>query len=219
MGMDFQPPHAVQFQGSKVANMLLRGLGWRVDFAGLPALQGVIVLYPHTSNWDLPIAVLLKWSIGIPVQFWSKDTLFRIPLFGTWLRWLGGVPISRKAPQGVVAQMVALLQQKKNAGQYFWLTLSPEGTRQRTAGWRSGFYRVALAADVPLGLAALDYSRKRLVLRDFMRLTGDEAADMARIAHALGDCQGLRPGAAAPIRLLDAGTARTDNPVEVDKHD
>lgn len=217
--MDFQPPHAVQFQGSRVAQALVRGLGWRVDFAGLPTLQGVIVLYPHTSNWDFVIALLLKWSVGIPVQFWSKDTLFRIPLFGAWLRWLGGVPVSRKAPQGVVAQMVALLQQKKSAGQYFWLALSPEGTRQRTAGWRSGFYRVALEADVPLGVAALDYSRKRLVLRDFMRLSGDEAADMAGIAQALGDCQGLRPGAAAPIRLLDAGAAATPTLVKVNEHD
>lgn len=210
MRMDFQPPHVVQFRGSGLARMVLRCLGWHAEFEGLPALQGVVVVYPHTSNWDFVIAVLLKWSVGISVQFWSKDTLFRIPLFGVWLRWLGGMPVSRSAPHGVVEQMVALMKQKKNSGEYFWLALSPEGTRKRTAGWRSGFYRVALKANVPLGIAALDYSRKRLVFRCFLRLTGDESADMARIAEALGDCRGFRPGAAAPVRLLDAGVSRAD---------
>jgi 1-acyl-sn-glycerol-3-phosphate acyltransferase len=208
MTMDFAPPYPVQFQGSRVAKALLRGLGWRVVFEGLPALQGVVVVYPHTSNWDFVIAVLIKWSLGIPVQFWGKDALFRIPLFGGWLSWLGGVPVSRTAPQGVVEQMALMMKQKKASGQYFWLALSPEGTRKRTAGWRSGFYRLALQADVPVGLAALDYPHKQLVFRDFVRLTGRETEDMARIAEALGECQGFKPGAAAPVRLLDASIPR-----------
>jgi 1-acyl-sn-glycerol-3-phosphate acyltransferase len=208
MTMDFAPPHPVQFQGSRVAKALLRGLGWRVVFEGLPALQGVIVVYPHTSNWDFVIAVLIKWSLGMPVQFWGKETLFRIPLLGRWLRWLGGVPVSRTAPQGVVEQMTLMMKQKKASGQYFWLVLSPEGTRKHTAGWRSGFYRLALQANVPVGLAALDYSRKQLVLRDFLRLSGRETEDMARIAEALAECQGFKPAAAAPVRLLDAQIPR-----------
>jgi 1-acyl-sn-glycerol-3-phosphate acyltransferase len=204
MAMDFAPPHPVQFQGSRVAKALLRGMGWRIVFEGLPALQGVMVVYPHTSNWDFVMAMLIKWSLGMPVHFWGKETLFRIPLFGRWLRWLGGVPVSRTAPQGVVEQMALLMKQKKSSGEYFWLALSPEGTRKRTAGWRSGFYRLALQADVPVGLAALDYSRKLLVFRDFLRLSGRETEDMARIAEALGECQGFKPGGAAPVRLLDA---------------
>ena len=208
MAMDFAPPHPVQFQGSGVAKAVLRGLGWRAVFEGLPALQGVLVVYPHTSNWDFVIAVLIKWSLGMPVQFWGKDELFRIPLFGVWLRWLGGVPVSRAAPQGVVEQMTLIMKQKESSGQYFWLALSPEGTRKRTAGWRSGFYRLALQADVPVGLAALDYSRKQLVLCDFLRLTGRETEDMARIAEALGECRGFTPGGAAPVRLLDGRSPR-----------
>lgn len=206
MNTDFPPPpggYPVQFQGSRLATAVLRGLGWHAEFDGLPALQGMVVIYPHTSSWDFVIALLLKWAIGIPVQFWSKDALFRIPGFGAWLRWVGGVPINRTSPHGVVGHMVAMLQQKKASGEYFWLALSPEGTRKHTAGWRSGFYRVALAADVPVGLAALDYSRKRLVIRDFVRLTGNEAADMARIAASLHDCKGVKPDGAAPVQLLD----------------
>lgn len=210
MGMDFQPPYPVQFRGSGLARWLLRVLGWRVDFEGLPTQQGVIVVYPHTSNWDFPIAVLLKWAVGIPVMFWGKHTLFRIPLFGAWLGWLGGVPVSRASPQGVVGQMTALMKQKKALGQYFWLALSPEGTRRLTGGWRSGFYRLALEADVPVGLAGLDYSRKRLVFRDFVRLSGDQDYDLQRMAQVLTDIHGLRAGAAAPVRLIKSGRAQAD---------
>lgn len=214
MGMDFPPPYPVQFQGSRLARAVVRALGWRVDFAGLPTLQGVIVVYPHTSNWDFPVAVLLKWAIGIPVQFWSKDTLFRIPLFGSWLRWLGGVPVRRSEPHGVVGQMTAMMKQKKADGQYFWLALSPEGTRRLTEGWRSGFYRLALEADVPVGLAGLDYSRKRLVFRDFVRLSGDEDRDLARMAGALQGVEGFRADAAAPVRLINSGLPRADTIVK-----
>lgn len=214
MGMDFQPPYPVQFRGSGLARWLLRLLGWRMDFQGLPAQQGVIVVYPHTSNWDFPTAVLLKWALGIRVQFWAKETLFRIPLFGRWLRWIGGVPVMRAAPQGVVGQMTALMKQNKSQGKYFWLALSPEGTRRRTGGWRSGFYRLALEADVPVGLAGLDYSRKRLVFRDFVRLSGDEERDLARMAEALKDARGLRASAAAPVRLISSGRPQADTIVK-----
>lgn len=213
-GGDFYPPHPVQFQGNRLARALVRGLGWTMDFEGLPALQGVIVVYPHTSNWDFVTAVLLKWAVGIPVQFWSKDTLFRIPVFGSWLRWLGGVPVERSAPQGVVKQMTAMMKQKKASGEYFWLALSPEGTRKYSEGWRSGFYRLAREADVPVGLAGLDYPNKHLIFRDFVRLTGNEAFDMGRIARVLQNCRGLRPEAAAPVRLINSGAPQADTIVK-----
>jgi 1-acyl-sn-glycerol-3-phosphate acyltransferase len=214
MGPDFQPPHPVQFRGSRLARWVLRVLGWQLEFDGLPAQQGVVVVYPHTSNWDFPMALLLKWAMGIPVRFWVKDSLFRVPVFGAWLRWLGGVPVTRSAPQGVVEQMTALLKQKKAEGAYFWLALSPEGTRGPTEGWRSGFYRLALDAGVPLGLAGLDYARKRLIFRDFVRLSGDETGDLARIAAVLQACRGFRPEAAAPVRLIKSGSAQADTIVK-----
>jgi 1-acyl-sn-glycerol-3-phosphate acyltransferase len=163
----------------------------------------VAILYPHTSNWDFPVAMLLKSAMGIEVKFWAKDSLFTIPVFGRWLRWLGGVPLMRKAASGVVAQMVALIQRKKAESSYFWLALSPEGTRSYQPGWRSGFYRVALEAGVPLALASLDYSKKTLVLRHYMQLSGDTVQDMQDIALVYEGVRGYRPGQAAPIQLLE----------------
>jgi 1-acyl-sn-glycerol-3-phosphate acyltransferase len=206
--------HPIQFRGSRVARALLALGGWKVLFEGLPAQQGVIIAYPHTSNWDFPVSMLAKWAIGLPVQFWGKDKLFRVPLFGRWLRWLGGVPVQRTSPQGVTQQVLDVFAAKKAAGAYFWLALAPEGTRKRTAGLRSGFYRTAVGAGVPLGIACLDYGHREVRVLDFIQLTGDEPVDMATIASLLRGVQGCIPGNAAPLQLLDPAVPRADTIVK-----
>ena len=195
------PPHPVQFQGSALARRVLGWLGWRLDFQGLPAAQGVVVVYPHTSNWDFPVGLLAKWAMGIEVHFWAKHTLFQVPLFGAWLRWLGGVAVNRQDAAGFVEQTAALMRQHKQEGAYFWLAITPEGTRSWRPAWRSGFYRLALAAQVPVGLAMLDFGRKQIRFVDFMPLTGQVEADMARMAQVFEGCTGCRPEQAAPIKI------------------
>jgi len=211
---DYPPPYPVQFAGSAVARWLLRRIGWRVQFEGLPALQGVLAIYPHTSNWDFVILVLMKWALGVPVRFWGKHSLFRIPLFGRWLRSLGGVPVERTASHGVVGDTAARLEQARVQGQYFWLAVAPEGTRKHIPGWRSGFYRTAVQAGVPLGLVRVDYRLREVTVVDFIRLSGDESADFSRIAAAFEGVTGCRPANAAPIRLLDPSVARSDTIVK-----
>lgn len=193
--------HPVQFQGSALARRILRLLGWQVHFRGLPGLHGVIVVYPHTSNWDFPVGLLAKWAMGLEAKFLGKHTLFQIPLFGSWLRWLGGVPVNRRAAGGVVEQMVEMFARKQQAGEYFWLALTPEGTRSWRPAWRSGFYRVTLSAQVPLVLAVLDYGRRQVRLIDVMTLSGQVDEDMRRIAEVFEGSTGLRQELAAPVRL------------------
>jgi 1-acyl-sn-glycerol-3-phosphate acyltransferase len=191
----------VQLKGSAVAQAALRAAGWRLQFDGLPAQQGVLIVYPHTSNWDFVIGVLAKWSVGLPIVFFGKDTLFEVPLLGAWMRWLGGVPVDRARPQGAVQQMVACLCQARERDEFFWLALAPEGTRRYLPQWRSGFYRVALQASVPLGLVYIDFSRKEVGVDGFLALSGNAKRDMAAIAERLSRRKGLRPKQAAPIRL------------------
>jgi len=207
---DFPRPHPLQFRGSGLARGLLGLAGWRVHFSGLPALQGVLVVYPHTSNWDFVVMILVKWALGVPVRFWGKDKLFRIPLFGRWLRWVGGVPVDRTAPRGMTAQAVEIFTARRKAARYFWLGLAPEGTRKYLPGLRSGFYRTALGAGVPLGLVKLDYGRKEVRVEDFISLSGDTGADLARMAAIYDGVTGRVPSRAAPIRLLDASVSRAD---------
>ncbi len=211
---DYPRPFPRQFRGSALALWLLQRFGWQLQFEGLPALQGIVVVYPHTSNWDFVVMILAKWAMGVPASFWGKDRLFRIPLFGAWLRWLGGVPVDRTSPRGTVGQAVDLFAEKKKRDEFFWLGLAPEGTRRAIPGWRSGFYRTAVQADVPLGLARLDYARREVMLLDFIRLSGDEAQDMARIRDVYAGAQGKIPANAAPIQLLAADVPRSETIVK-----
>ena len=198
---EFPKPYPVQFAGNGLARWLLRRLGWTVRFEGLPALQGVLAVYPHTSNWDFVVLIIVKWAVGISVHFWGKDTLFRIPLFGRWLAWIGGVPVQRTSARGVVGQAVDQFERARAAGEYFWLALAPEGTRKKTAGWRSGFYQTAVQAKLPLGLVRLDFCKREVDVLDFIQLTGNEGQDFERIAKSFEGAVGRVPGNAAPIRL------------------
>lgn len=194
----------VQLPGSRLARWLLRRAGWQFLFDGLPAAQGLIVVYPHTSNWDFVYGILAKWGMGIPANFWAKDSLFRVPVFGAWLRSLGGLPIVRGSRSGVVANTVAELARARDEGRFMWVALAPEGTRGRGPGWKSGFYRVALQAGVPVALAVIDYGRRRVGIDSCWRLSGHPEADFAAFAAQLEGCRGCRPELAAPIRLIES---------------
>jgi 1-acyl-sn-glycerol-3-phosphate acyltransferase len=207
---DFPKPYPLQFKGSRAAQWLLKTMGWRVEFDGFPAQQGIAIVYPHTSNWDAPIMFLVKWAVGVQVMFWGKDKLFKVPLLGRWLRWIGGVPVERMAPHGVVGGMIAQMREKKERGAYFWLGLAPEGTRKYIPGWRSGFYRVAVACDVPLLVVTLDYSRRECKLNQFLRLTGDPVHDMARVGALCEGVRGLRPENMSPVTLIEPTVDRNE---------
>ena len=113
--------HPVTFKGSRLARWILKAFGWKLAFDGFPTLQGVAIVYPHTSNWDFPVGILAKWALGIPANFWGKDSLFKFPVMGAWMRWIGGVPIDRSSPKGVVAEMVQVFEQHKRDGRLLWL--------------------------------------------------------------------------------------------------
>ena len=191
--------HSVQFKGSALARWILARIGWSVHFDGLPSLQGVIAVYPHTSNWDFVVGIVAKWSIGIPAYFWAKDSLFKVPVFGAWMRWVGGLPIDRSSPRGVVGATVDVFREHQQQGRLLWLVVAPEGTRRFTPGWRSGYYQVALGAQVPLALVKFDWPRKQIVFTDFIELTGREDEDYAEMARIYGDAQGYHPQQASPI--------------------
>jgi 1-acyl-sn-glycerol-3-phosphate acyltransferase len=208
-----QPPFSEHFKGSALARWLLSLWGWRVVCFGFPARQGVVIVYPHTSNWDFVVMILAKWSVGVQVRFWGKDSLFSIPGVGAWLRWLGGVPVNRKAPKGLVGDTVALMVQARSRNELFWLGLAPEGTRKKIDGLRGGFYQVALGAQVPLGVIALDYQRHTVRINHFFMPTGDAEHDYRVIAAGLQDAVGHRPLMASPIRPLDPSVSRSETTV------
>jgi 1-acyl-sn-glycerol-3-phosphate acyltransferase len=202
--MSASPPLAgrpIQLRGSRLARAVLRLAGWRVQFDGLPSRQGVVIVYPHTSNWDFVVGILAKWAIGIPLAFWGKDSLFELPLLGRWMRWIGGVPVDRHNPSGAVPAMVSRFAAALKSDAFLWLALAPEGTRSYRDCWRSGFYQVATQAQVPLGLAFFDYTKRCVGIDSYIALTGDVERDMAVIEQRLSPHRGRKPQLAGPIRL------------------
>jgi 1-acyl-sn-glycerol-3-phosphate acyltransferase len=197
----------VTFKGSRLARWILKMLGWRLDFEGFPARQGVAIVYPHTSNWDFPIGMLAKWALGIPAHFWGKDSLFKFPVVGAWMRWVGGIPIDRSSSRGVVGQMVHVFEQHKQNDELLWLGLAPEGTRSLTPGWRSGFYQLTLGSQVPLALVKLDWGQRRFSVVDFYDLTGDIERDYAHMAHVFQGVKGFHEHQMGPILPWRPGQA------------
>lgn len=190
-------------RGNRLARGLFRLVGWRLVCDGLPARQGVMLVYPHTSNWDFPVGIFAKWILGVPLRFWVKDSLFKLPLFGAWLCWLGGVAVRRDSAHGLVADTAAQLRAARDRDELFWLVAAPEGTRSHAAGWRSGAYHLALQAGVPVGLASFDFPSRTVTLQQFVQLSGDVAADFALLAELYAGKRGKRPTLAAPVKLLE----------------
>jgi 1-acyl-sn-glycerol-3-phosphate acyltransferase len=181
----------------RLARLALRLLGWTLlDLPQRPQ-RAVVIGYPHTSNWDFPIGLLGMAALGLNARWAGKDALFRGPA-GPLMRWLGGIPVNRREHTGLVDRLAAEIRRH----QHFMLVIAPEGTRSLRPGWKSGFHRIALAAEVPVLVGVVDYSRRRIGLVASIALTGDQDADMAAIAACYQGCKGHRPELASPIRLI-----------------
>ncbi len=187
----------LQFSGNWMSRSILKMLGWQIRFHGLPKNHGILIVYPHTSNVDFFIGILAKWAIGIPVNYLAKESLFKIPLVGWWLKHVGGRPVVRTSPQGYVAE----LAQEMQSNDYFWLVITPEGTRKKTPGWRSGFYRLAILTGYPVGFAYIDYAKKEVGVTEFAYFQGDESLDMSLIQLQYQGKVGRFPQSMAPIEL------------------
>lgn len=188
-------------QPGGVAHAVLRLFGWTLKFDGLAAGQGVIMVYPHTSNWDFVLGVLVKWAFNLQVRWWGKDSLFRVPLLGGFCRYIGGIPVDRANASGLVANTANQMKAARERGELFWLAVAPEGTRSLVSGWRSGSYHVAVQAGAPVGLAYFDFATRAVGLTDFVELSGDPERDFALFAQVLAPYRGKRPELAGPVKL------------------
>jgi 1-acyl-sn-glycerol-3-phosphate acyltransferase len=152
---------------------VLACFGWKVEGANPPGPKYVMIVAPHTSNWDFWVALFAKFATGLRISWLGKHTIFLWPA-GPILRWLGGEPIDRTAPGGVVEEVVARFRDRPQFG----VALSPEGTRRPVAEWKTGFHRIALTAGVPIVPVTIDWSRRVLTLGDPVMPTTDLAADL-----------------------------------------
>ncbi len=159
-----------------LAVSLMRLTGWRFEGAFPDVPKCVLLVAPHTSNWDFPTGVMAMYALGIRGTFLGKHTLFRFPL-GIVMRFLGGVPVDRAAAGDVVGETVRHVQSHPSA----LIVISPEGTRSLTTRWKSGFYRIAERAQVPIFPVGFDFPRKTIVFHPLVTVTGDMDRDVAAL--------------------------------------
>ncbi len=181
-----------------LAAWIFRLVGWRAVLILPPGPKTVVVVYPHTSNWDFPLGMLFRFWCGIHFHWAGKDSLFHGPLGGVFVR-LGGIPINRREPNGTIARLTEAFA----AHETIHLCIAPEGTRARVEHWKSGFYHLARSVGVPVGLGFIDYRRKRVGVECWIELTGDKARDRARTRAYYVGISALRAENASPVRLKE----------------
>jgi 1-acyl-sn-glycerol-3-phosphate acyltransferase len=169
-----------------IVNTLLRGFsvaflkltGWKVEGSLPPNGQkSVFIAAPHTSNWDLPYTLFTAFALRLHIYWMGKESIFKPPFRGVMM-WLGGIPVDRSKANNVVAASAKAIVDAQGPVQ---LIVPPEGTRSNTRYWKTGFYYIAVTAQVPIVMAYMDYAQKRVGLGPVFQPTGDIEADMRAI--------------------------------------
>jgi 1-acyl-sn-glycerol-3-phosphate acyltransferase len=193
-----------------VGRAWLKAFGWHVE-GGLPdAPKAVFVAAPHTSNWDLPFTLAVAWTLGTNVSWIGKESLFKPP-FGPLMRALGGVAVVRDKKLNQVESIANAIRDEDDG---VYVVIAPSGTRGKRDHWKTGFYRIAEKADVPILLGFLDYAGKRGGLGPALRLSGDLKKDMDAVRAFYADKLGKHPDRMTTVRLREEDAPTGDEKVE-----
>lgn len=180
----------------QIAKKSLNLVGWTVDDRLPNEKKYVLIVAFHTSNWDFIYGIFAMWAMGERFYWVAKHTLFWGP-FSYIFRFLGGIPVDRRAPHGFIAKMV----EQFNSSDVMKITIVPEGTRSRVSYWKTGFYYIAVEAKVPIAFAYFDYKNKTVGVGKTFYPSGDIEKDMESIREFYSDKSGKRPEKQGDIRL------------------
>lgn len=178
------------------AARLLRAFGWTLELAPVPATHVMVAVYPHTSNWDFPLGLLTRFACRWPIHWVGKAAIFAGPWRGLLRRW-GGIPVDRSAAEGFAEALAGEFARRD----HLMVAIAPEGTRRHVDALKSGFYRIALAANAPIGLGYIDYGKRRIGIGGYFTPSGDTAADLEIMQRFYADKRGRYPAQAGNIRF------------------
>jgi len=181
-----------------LAHFVLHLIGWRTHVLNPRLNRYVLIGAPHTSNWDFGILLLLMGAEQLPIRFMGKDSLFRGPL-GPVMHSLGGIPVNRRERSNLVDQIAAKFEEYEE----LIIGIAPEGTRSKSAHWKTGFYYIALKARVPIAMAYLDYGNKIIGVGPSFVPSGDLKADFEIIREFYTGIVGKNPKKQGKIILAD----------------
>lgn len=170
--------------------------GWRFEGEFPPDKKYVLISAPHTSNWDLPHMLAVSYVLDLELSWLGKHHIFKGP-GGKFFSWLGGIPVNRSAPQGLVQQVIDVFHEREE----LVLSIPPEGTRGKVDGWKTGFYYIALGAGVPIVPGYLDFENQVAGFYPHFHPTGDIEKDFEHL-HALYDgIQGKHPERMSEVKI------------------
>ncbi|MFN4002155.1 1-acyl-sn-glycerol-3-phosphate acyltransferase [Microcella sp.] len=171
---------------------------WKLVSEPAPDRPTILIGAPHTSNWDFVFMLAITWRLDMHVRWLGKKSLFRGwrgPIMRAW----GGIPVDRESPAAVVGEVL----QSIRAGDIFGLVVTPDGTRKGHTHWKSGFYRIAREAGLPLTLGYVDRTTMTTGLGPTIELTGDVSRDMDVIRAFYADKSGVKPEHRVEPRLRE----------------
>ncbi len=171
---------------------------WKLSTEPAPDRPTVLVGAPHTSNWDFVFMLAIAWRLGMNFRWLGKKSLFR-GWRGPIMRGWGGIPVDRDDPGRVIAEVMERIR----SGEVFGLVVTPDGTRSGNTHWKSGFYRIAREAGMPVTLGFVDRTTMTTGLGPTIELTGNVAHDMDRIRAFYADKAGVRPERRVEPRLRE----------------
>ncbi len=195
----------------KIADWMFKKLGWRM-VGELPNVPQVVLLaVPHTSNLDGMYGILALLALDADIRLMGKKELFRVPVLASFLRWVGIEPIDRGKKGSVLQASI----ERFKTGKPLFLGLAPEGTRKFTKGWKTGFYYLALGANVPIVPVAMDYATKEIRFMHPFYPTGDIERDLPKLYLYYQGVVPYHPDKlSAPLQALTflSATDKTDCP-------
>jgi len=160
----------------KIAEFLFRIIGWKIVGQNQFAAKCIIVAVPHTSNWDFFYGRIYAYIVGLKPKYLAKSELF-LPIIKNIIYWNGGIPVFRNKKN----DLVKLLVNKFKKNSHFQLAIAPEGTRSYVKKWKTGFYNIALSANVPIVLMKIDYKKKEIGVCGSIMPSGDYNSDIEYI--------------------------------------
>ena len=157
-------------------------IGWKV-IGSLPKNEKyIIAVVPHSSYFDLIVAILIRTYLGLKIKFIGKKELFN-PITAFFFKFLGGIPVDRNKNTNLVDLVIHLFQTNKIQ----ILAIAPEGTRKQVSKWKTGFYYIALNAGLPILMVSFDYNRKEVKINDKFTPTGNIVSDFKELESMVRD--------------------------------
>lgn len=177
-------------------------LRWKISVQQPVPDRCVVIAAPHTSNWDFPVTMAMAEVEGVPIRWLGKAQMFN-KVLGPIFRAMGGISVQRSSPQGLVGDLAAEFSRHDRLA----LVVPAEGTRDAVEYWKSGFYRIAQQAGVPIVCAYVDRATRTGGFGPVITPTGDVRADMDLIRAFYADKTGLKPGRFNVPRLREEDAA------------